>query len=268
MKIDISFVKAAITGREIEFLRYCGFSDKELSGKHQACPVCGGKDGYRTIITSRQRIPIGGFYCSRSSSQGTFFDNACHAKSKTPKETLELAKDFLGVDSMSKEDKYEADKRRKIVLELAERRAHAEKQSLIRDSETNYNIDDLCFLIKERGINKINGGERLSALLLAEQLKSTYNKRDEIDSKVSRWLSVNKEIIMNSKPTKSQIAEADYYINRYSRIKKERVIHEVCRELLYNKKNRIITDFQSHAACVINHLMEKYYGLLKMQQKT
>jgi len=67
MFIDWDELKPRMLGQWVGFLTATGFDGKIFNGKHQACPVCGGKDRFR-FDNEMQQLGDGGYICNQCGS--------------------------------------------------------------------------------------------------------------------------------------------------------------------------------------------------------
>lgn len=114
--IGFAEVKEAMRGRELDFLSQY-LNSKQLNGKNQPCPNCGGKDRYRHVKKTN-----GGFYCSTfDKGTGDVFDHVAHTQSMPMPDVLRAAKLFLGMENPTQSDIKKANELRAKRLAKAEK---------------------------------------------------------------------------------------------------------------------------------------------------
>lgn len=107
-KVSFADVKAAMQGREVDFLSQY-LSSKQLSGQKQPCPTCGGTDKYRHDV-KKQR---GSFYCGTTS--GDVFDHIAHTQSMSISEVFSDAVRFCNLENPTPEQEKEHAARRERI---------------------------------------------------------------------------------------------------------------------------------------------------------
>lgn len=173
MKITFQDLKIQMRGSELSFLRYAGLSDKQLSGKHQPCECCGGKDCYRTD----KKAGNGSFFCGQAGggvTGGDWIDHLCHVKSMSPSEVYSMACDYLGLSEM------DADKKAEMETRLAREKKKAELKAALKadnekfDFSMTLDIDELGYQISQRTTEKM---VRLDEILAAHELIKSLTNR-------------------------------------------------------------------------------------------
>lgn len=110
--IDFAELKRAMQGREIEFARQY-LTEKQLNGRNQPCPSCGGTDRFRLIDKNN-----GSFYCSTfENGAGDIFSLIAHTQNMNMKDVFREALIFAGLDNATDIDRARAKKRRDEHLE-------------------------------------------------------------------------------------------------------------------------------------------------------
>jgi len=163
MTIGFADVKEAMRGREEAFLSQY-LNSKQLNGKNQPCPHCGGRDRYRHIKNSD-----GGFYCSSfDKKMGDVFDHVGHTQNMTMAQVLGDAKIFLGLEDPTPKQLQEAKERKALFIEKQKRLERLEfKRHQLRST-----MNDMFFYAASKG--EIEEDEKACALKLYKQLKEVY----------------------------------------------------------------------------------------------
>lgn len=168
-KTNFDDIKAAMAGRELAFLRSAGLSEKQLSGKHQACPGCGGTDRYRTNKIAGD----GSFFCGQGGGTvgGNWIDHLCHTQNMSASDVYHLAVDFLGIKDMEPWDKARSQNTQSDIA----------KQVKLKDDNAYFNhhlkseMDELIYLMEGRGaLDEVDGIESNQAKKIIAMLNKRY----------------------------------------------------------------------------------------------
>lgn len=129
-------VRTAAQGKWVGILSSFGMTDKALSGKHTACPMCGGKDRFRFDNKDGR----GTYFCSGCGA-GDGVTLSLHLTGQPFAETARRIEELSGValPTISKPERSEADKL------TALRRLYQESRPIVRG-------DEVCCYLAGRGI--------------------------------------------------------------------------------------------------------------------
>ena len=186
--IGFAEIKMEMRGHETQFLSSCGFTSKQLSGKHQGCEGCGGKDRYRSKKDGSYICGGGG-----STTGGDWIDNVHHVYGWSHADIRLKAMDYLGLKDMSKKDKEKLKHKRNKELDLSSFKLKVENYNKSKDDDLKFYLDDLIQDIERRGHSKLPcKDEKKLAYKVIKLIVSRYlGLKDVRENFTLEWRKIN-----------------------------------------------------------------------------
>jgi len=174
--MKIREIKLMLLGREREFLAYAGLP-QEVAFKrhHQACGCAPSKDALRITDT-------GYYYCNKG-TQGDYFALLEHYLGIQFKDSINLAKDFLGIENINKSDIEDIKKKAREIARKNKIRSMVKDDNNKLDYDLVYLLESLEITIKNRPDDQLPDDEELKLvddlqIELMKRYSKIYKKRE------------------------------------------------------------------------------------------